>query len=102
MFNVLALRYKYTVLFVCLEVTLGSHLSFVQGMGGREELFGLWLDYDFGKGSVSPTCTTFRSPQLSPNQQLEIKSMEVWAVGPEEEDSDDEVGGGCDRDVTAS
>ncbi|XP_045125360.1 MTOR-associated protein MEAK7-like [Portunus trituberculatus] len=60
------------------------------GMGGREELFGLWLDYDFGKGSVSPSCTTFRSPQLSPNQQLEIKSIEVWAVGPEEEDSDDE------------
>ena len=63
-------------------------------MGGREELFGLWLDYDFGKGTVSPTCTTFRSPQLSPNQQLDLKSLEVWALGPEKEDSDDEVGGG--------
>lgn len=62
------------------------------GMGGREELFGLWLDYDFGKGSVAPSCTTFRSPQLSPNQQLEIRSMEVWALGPEEKDSDDEDG----------
>lgn len=61
-------------------------------MGGREELFGLWLDYDFGKGSVAPTCTTFRSPQLTSKQQIEIKAMEVWALGPEEEDSDEEVG----------
>lgn len=62
------------------------------GMGGREELFGLWLDYDFGKGSVAPTCTTFRSPQFSPNQEIEVKAVEVWALGPEDEDSDDEEG----------
>ncbi|XP_066965355.1 MTOR-associated protein MEAK7-like [Macrobrachium rosenbergii] len=62
------------------------------GMGGREELFGLWLDYDFGKGTVAPTCTTFASPQLSPHQELEISSIEVWALGPEEEDSDEEEG----------
>lgn len=60
------------------------------GMGGREELFGFWLDYDFGKGTVAPTCTTFRSPPLSPHQELEIQGIEVWAVGPEEEDSDEE------------
>lgn len=62
------------------------------GMGGREELFGLWLDYDFGKGSVAPSCTTFRSPPLSPHQQLEVRGIEVWALGPEEEDSDEEEG----------
>ncbi|XP_068237442.1 MTOR-associated protein MEAK7 isoform X3 [Palaemon carinicauda] len=62
------------------------------GMGGREELFGLWLDYDFGKGLVAPTCTTFASPQLSQHQELEISSIEVWALGPEEEDSDEEEG----------
>ncbi|KAG0717392.1 TLD domain-containing protein 1 [Chionoecetes opilio] len=74
------------------------------GMGGREELFGLWLDYDFGKGSVAPTCTTFRSPPLSPNQQLEVKALEVWALGPEEQDSDDEEGkrSALDRNPEAS
>ncbi|XP_045623770.1 MTOR-associated protein MEAK7 [Procambarus clarkii] len=62
------------------------------GMGGREELFGFWLDYDFGKGSVAPSCSTFRSPSLSPHQKLEVRGIEVWALGPEEEDSDEEEG----------
>lgn len=62
------------------------------GMGGREELFGIWLDYDFGKGSVAPTCTTYSSPPLSPHQELEVANIEVWALGPEEEDSDEEEG----------
>ncbi|CAL4179439.1 unnamed protein product, partial [Meganyctiphanes norvegica] len=62
------------------------------GMGGREELFGLWLDYDFGVGKVAPTCTTFRSPPISPNQDLDIKNLEVWALGEEEVDSDEEEG----------
>lgn len=62
------------------------------GMGGREELFGLWLDYDFGKGLVAPTCTTFHSPQLSRHQELEICGVEVWALGEEEKDSDEEEG----------
>lgn len=69
-------------------------------MGGREELFGIWLDYDFGKGTVAPTCTTFRSPQLTPNQEIEIKALEVWALGPEEEDSDEEVGASLIKNVS--
>ncbi|KAK3856225.1 hypothetical protein Pcinc_037435 [Petrolisthes cinctipes] len=62
------------------------------GMGGREELFGLWVDYDFGKGKTSPSCTTFRSPPLSPNTELDIAGLEVWGLGPEEVDSDEEEG----------
>ncbi|KAG7173184.1 MTOR-associated protein MEAK7-like [Homarus americanus] len=62
------------------------------GMGGREELFGFWLDYDFGKGTVAPSCSTFCSPPLSPHPELEVRSVEVWALGPEEEDSDEEEG----------
>ncbi|XP_076058146.1 MTOR-associated protein MEAK7-like isoform X1 [Oratosquilla oratoria] len=62
------------------------------GIGGREELFGIWLDYDFGKGKIAPTCTTFRSPQLSPHTDIDVRRLEVWALGPEEEDSDEEEG----------
>ena len=55
------------------------------GIGGKLEYFGLWLDYEFGKGKCSPTCTSFSSPQLSSKEHFNIHTLEVWGVGPEPE-----------------
>lgn len=53
------------------------------GMGGQLKYFGLWLDSDFGKGhsKAKPQSTTFKSPQLSADEEFEIDSLEVWNVG---------------------
>lgn len=83
-------RYHF-VLNLCDTVKAYPVYVTLQGMGGREELFGMWVDYDFGKGKASPSCSTFRSPPLSPNAELEIAGLEVWGLGPEEVDSDEEV-----------
>jgi len=54
-------------------------------MGGQLEYFGLWLDSEFGKGhsKAEPRCTTYNSPQLSKHETFEIKTLEIWSVGPE-------------------
>ncbi|XP_036606615.1 MTOR-associated protein MEAK7 [Trichosurus vulpecula] len=53
------------------------------GMGGQFDYFGLWIDYDFGKGHsrANPRCTTYNSPQLSARENFELDTLEVWAVG---------------------
>nr|XP_031313827.1 MTOR-associated protein MEAK7 isoform X2 [Camelus dromedarius] len=53
------------------------------GMGGQHSYFGLWIDFDFGKGhsKAKPTCTTYNSPQLSAQEDFRFERMEVWAVG---------------------
>ncbi|EPY81791.1 TLD domain-containing protein [Camelus ferus] len=55
----------------------------LQGMGGQHSYFGLWIDFDFGKGhsKAKPTCTTYNSPQLSAQEDFRFERMEVWAVG---------------------
>lgn len=61
------------------------------GMGGREELFGLFLSADdFGLCRVAPTCTTFQSPPLCSSDSPRVRYLTVWAVGEEVQDSDDE------------
>ncbi|CAD5117440.1 DgyrCDS6208 [Dimorphilus gyrociliatus] len=52
------------------------------GMGGQLKYFGLWLDSDFGKGhsKAKPSSTTFKSPQLSAEDEFEIDILEVWSV----------------------
>ena len=59
-------------------------------MGGREELFGFFLSADFGDCVVAPTCTTYQSPPLCPNERPRVKYLTVWGVGEEPQDSDDE------------
>jgi TLD len=62
------------------------------GMGGQLDFWGLWLDGEFGTGVSSESCTTFESfEQLSGCKKFEIKTMEVWAVGPEPQPDEDEV-----------
>ncbi|XP_027703542.1 TLD domain-containing protein 1 isoform X2 [Vombatus ursinus] len=53
------------------------------GMGGQFDYFGLWIDYDFGKGhsKAKPRCSTYNSPQLSAKENFEFDVLEVWAVG---------------------
>ncbi|XP_018009861.1 MTOR-associated protein MEAK7 [Hyalella azteca] len=60
------------------------------GFGGRVELFGLFLSYDFGECSVAPSCTTFSSPALCLNATPHIRRLTVWGVGEEPKDSDDD------------
>ena len=62
-------------------------------MGGQFDYFGLWLDYEFGRGhsKAQPRCTTYNSPQLSKHEQFSIKTLEVWAIGPEPKTNEDEV-----------
>ena len=66
-------------------------VSSFQGMGGREELFGMFLSADFGDCQVAPTCSTYQSPPLCPTQSPRLKYLSVWGVGEEAKDSDDEV-----------
>uniref|UniRef100_A0A6A7FTC5 MTOR-associated protein MEAK7 n=2 Tax=Hirondellea gigas TaxID=1518452 RepID=A0A6A7FTC5_9CRUS len=60
------------------------------GMGGREELFGMFLSDDFGECQVAPSCTTFHSPQICPNRSPKIRYLTIWGVGEEAKDSSDE------------
>ncbi|XP_061629455.1 MTOR-associated protein MEAK7 isoform X1 [Phyllopteryx taeniolatus] len=64
------------------------------GMGGQHSYFGLWLDSDFGHGHsrARPKCTTFGSPQLSGDEDFNLDSMEVWAVGKPSELEEGEEG----------
>lgn len=57
------------------------------GIGGQFGYFGIWIDSEFGKGSCSPTCTTFSCPQLSSRPEFIIRSLEVWAVGPKPQEA---------------
>ncbi|XP_074157235.1 MTOR-associated protein MEAK7-like isoform X2 [Sminthopsis crassicaudata] len=53
------------------------------GMGGQFDYFGLWIDYNFGKGhsKANPRCSTYNSPQLSAKENFELDKLEVWVVG---------------------
>ena len=44
-----------------------------------------------GKGKCSPSCTTFNCRQLSGKPEFSIDMIEVWAVGPEPTEEDDET-----------
>nr|XP_039265497.1 MTOR-associated protein MEAK7-like [Styela clava] len=63
------------------------------GMGGQHDYFGLWLDQEFGNGHsrAKPQCTTFKSPQLSKDENFVIDAINIWGVGDEpKNDEDDE------------
>lgn len=52
------------------------------GMGGQHDYWGIWLDNEYGKGSCSESCTTYKGyQQLSANKEFLIRNMEVWGVG---------------------
>ena len=52
-------------------------------MGGQHDYFALFLDHEYGKGhsKAHPLSTTYHSPQLSKQEEFQIKHVEVWAVG---------------------
>lgn len=62
------------------------------GMGGQHDFFGLWLDQDFGNGHsrAKPKCTTYKSPQLSEEENFKIDSVNIWGVGEEPKNEEDE------------
>lgn len=52
------------------------------GMGGQLNYFGFFLSSEFGPGSVSKTCTTFRDYlPLASQLEFNFSQLEVWAVG---------------------
>lgn len=60
-------------------------------MGGQFNYWGLWLDEEYGKGSCSESCTTYKNYfQLSANKEFSVRNIEVWGVGerPLKEESD--------------
>ncbi|KAG9273047.1 TLD domain-containing protein 1 isoform X1 [Astyanax mexicanus] len=78
-------------------MNLGQHtMPNGLGMGGQHGYFGLWLDYDFGKGHsrARPRCTTYGSPQLSGDEDFTMDTVEVWGVGipPSEQEQDEDEG----------
>lgn len=36
----------------------------LEGMGGKLEYFGFWIDAEFGKGYCSESCTTYRNYKM--------------------------------------
>ena len=60
------------------------------GMGGQLEYFGLWLDAEYGKGKCAPSCSSFAAPQLSKEENFTYHHVEVWGVGDEPQDEDEE------------
>jgi hypothetical protein len=60
------------------------------GFGGTLEYFGLWLDSEFGKGKCSPSCSTYTNPQLSSSPEFDVEHLEVWALGPEPKNENDD------------
>ena len=51
------------------------------GMGGQFNYFGLFLSSEFGPGSVSKTCTTFRDyTPLASQNEFSFSRIEIWAV----------------------
>ena len=65
------------------------------GMGGQLEFFGLWLDAEFGKGKCAPSCSSFAAPRLSKDENFTYHHLEVWGLGDEPEDDDDEDAAGA-------
>lgn len=52
------------------------------GMGGQLNYFGFFLSSEFGPGSVSKTCTTFRDYiPLASQLEFFFSRLEVWAIG---------------------
>ena len=60
------------------------------GLGGQLEYFGLWIDAEYGKARCAPSCSSYTSPQLSEKEYFKFTHCEVWAVGEEPENEDDE------------
>jgi len=75
------------------------------GMGGQIDFFGLWLDSEYGKGKCAPSCSSYASPQLSKEESFTFDHVEVWGIGDEPvEDEDEEAasgGGVLDKDPEA-
>ena len=65
------------------------------GMGGQLEFFGLWLDAEYGKGKCAPSCSSFAAPRLSKDENFTYHHLEVWGLGDEPEDDDDEDAAGA-------
>lgn len=62
-------------------------------MGGQLNYPGLWLDWEYGTGKSSVSCTTFQGyVQLSGKENFHVKHCEVWGVGPVPELDEDERG----------
>ena len=45
---------------------------------------------NLGKGKSSPSCTTYNCRQLSGKAEFSVDMIEVWAVGPEPTEDDEE------------
>ena len=72
------------------------------GMGGQLEFFGLWLDAEFGKGKCAQSCSSFAIPRLSKDENFTYHQLEVWGLGDEpEEDDDEDAAGALNKDPEA-
>lgn len=79
------------------------------GMGGQFDYFGLWLSSDFGEGhsKAEPKCSTYGSSQLSARTQFSFSDLEVWCIGPDplqrdEDDGETREVSILDKDATAT
>ncbi|KAI8137096.1 TLD-domain-containing protein [Fennellomyces sp. T-0311] len=65
------------------------------GMGGQFDYAGLWLDSDFlhGHSKAGPLCTTYQSPQLTPDEKFLVDEVEAFLVRPLVRDDDDMMEG---------
>lgn len=65
-----------------LSVCNGHDILF-QAMGGQHGYNGLWLDYQYGQGHASESCTTYSGYfQMSHTKEFQYRHLEVWALGP--------------------
>ncbi|CAD6999341.1 unnamed protein product [Ceratitis capitata] len=61
------------------------------GIGGQFNYWGLWVDSDYGVGQSSESCTTYHDyVQLSKRKEFKIRNLEVWGIGDEPKDDDDD------------
>eukprot|EP00095_Tigriopus_kingsejongensis_P010338 maker-scaffold525_size146620-snap-gene-0.13 protein:Tk10338 transcript:maker-scaffold525_size146620-snap-gene-0.13-mRNA-1 annotation:"tld domain-containing protein kiaa1609 homolog" len=87
MFHYEATRFNTNYMYMNLkQKTMANGL----GMGGQMDFFGLWIDSEYGKGRCAPSCSSYSSPQLSKEEHFHIDHLEVWGVGEEPADLDEE------------
>lgn len=56
--------------------------TYLQGMGGQHNFWGLFISSSFGEGECSESCTTYKNyKQLCNTKKFKIVKLEAWAVG---------------------
>lgn len=51
-------------------------------MGGQHNYYGLWLDFEYGHGHTSESCTSYSGYfQMSHTKEFQYRHLEVWGLG---------------------